>query len=477
MFFNTRPKNKYPQFFFPSILRRGIIQSVFINNQIKPHNHRRKQMFSFRIIFVAVCAFLLSLSSQNAFAAGSGGYRVETPDAGAFGMGTAFVGEADTPAAVYYNPAGINQMSSPEVSVGDAIIAPRAHMTQPGGNTVHEQNNEFSIPNFYAVVPLIPSKLSVGVGSGSYWGLGTNWGYNGPLSYGTTQAKITDIDNSLVASYQVTQQWSLAASADNDYSRVNESWAYKNASGGVSFGPDGNIEVKGGNDAWGYRLATMFKINDQNQVGLMYRSRINHDYTGKITVNGISPTLQSVDGFSGSTYITDIEEKSVLPQSVVLGYSFKPTTKWTINLDLEWMDWSSTKNQTLTFFGASAQQLQFLNTGNPRPENWHSAWSESIGTQYAVTDRFRVRLGYYHHGRVVSGADFNPEIPDSNSNGYTTGFGYDLTKRLTLDVAYSALVYDSRNITNTVSNVFGGSVDGKYEQFINIGLVSLTYKF
>ena len=82
-------------------------------------------MSSFRIIVVAVCAFLLNFFSQNAFAAGSGAYAVETPDAGAMGMGSAFVGEADTPAAVYYNPAGINQMSTAEISVGDAIIAPR----------------------------------------------------------------------------------------------------------------------------------------------------------------------------------------------------------------------------------------------------------------------------------------------------------------------------------------------------------------
>ena len=34
-------------------------------------------------------------------------------------------------------------MSSPTVSLGDAVIAPRGQMTQPNGNVVHEQNNEF----------------------------------------------------------------------------------------------------------------------------------------------------------------------------------------------------------------------------------------------------------------------------------------------------------------------------------------------
>ena len=182
-------------------------------------------------------------------------------------MGSAFVGQADTPAAVYYNPAGINQMSRPTISIGDAVIAPRAQYTNTSGDTTHMQNNEYNVPNFYAVVPVIPNKLTVGIGSGSYWGLGENWGNNSLLRYAITQASLEDIDNSLALAYQVTKQWSIAASVDNDSSRADESKEFSNS--GTIFGPDGNEELKASDDAWGYRLATMLKINDQNQVGLI----------------------------------------------------------------------------------------------------------------------------------------------------------------------------------------------------------------
>src|SRR5580704_1074672 len=112
-------------------------------------------MSSIRLFIVAVCVFLSIFLSQNAFAAGSGGYRDETPDAGAFGMGSAFVGEADTPAALYYNPAGINQMSTPEISVGDAYIAPREKFKGNNGAVQNERVNEYNVPDFYAVVPVI----------------------------------------------------------------------------------------------------------------------------------------------------------------------------------------------------------------------------------------------------------------------------------------------------------------------------------
>jgi len=269
----------------------------------------------------------------------------------------------------------------------------------------------------------------------------------------------------------VTKQWSVAASLDNDYSKANESYNFPNF-----ITPDGGLELKANNDSLGYRLATMFKINNQNQVGLMYRSRMNQDFSGKVYASNIGPDYQA-NGV-GSAFVTTAKEKSVLPQSVIIGYSFKPTTQWTINTDVEWMDWSSAKYEALTFPNATPAQLAFLTAGGSSiPEDWHSAWSESIGTQYDLTDRFRVRLGYYHHGRVVPAATFNPLILDSNSNGYTTGFGFDLTQRLTLDVAYSLGIYQTREITNHVlSNEFQ-TVNGKYSEYLNIGLVSLTYKF
>jgi long-chain fatty acid transport protein len=424
-------------------------------------------MLSIRKIVVAVCVLLAGFYGQEAFAASAGGYSIETNDAAVFGMGTAFVGEADTPAAVYYNPAGINQMTTVQISLGDAIIAPRGEMTQPGGNMVHEQNNEYNIPNFYAVVPVIAGKLTIGAGGGSYWGLGTNWGLNSPLDFATTQASITNLDNTLAASYQVTDKWSLAAGVINDFSKVDESYDLNN--GGGTGGANGVAELKGKDDAWGYRIATLFKINDQNQVGLIYNSRINHNYSGKLSINGANPGIYGL-----SSFVAPVNLKTVLPQSVVLGYSFRPTSKWTINADLKWTDWSSTQYETINVTNPT---LQALGVGAPTPENWHSVWTESIGAQYDFTNRFRVRLGYYHVESPVSNADFNPSIPDSNSNGYTTGFGFDITKRLTLDVAYSALVYDSRVIVNKVSNSQGGSVNGKYEEFVNIGLMSLTYKF
>ncbi|MDE2222437.1 MAG: outer membrane protein transport protein, partial [Candidatus Omnitrophica bacterium] len=380
-------------------------------------------------------------------------------------------GDASTPAAVYYNPAGMNQIKTTTFTAGDIAIAPQASFKSAAtGNHYTNDRKINNIPDFYAVTP-INKKLSLGVGAGSYWGLGDKWGGDSPLRYATTAATLVVQDYMLAASYKVTDQWTVAVSLDND-------WAVGNQTQKVNLStyslPDGTVQIKQNSDAWGYRIATMFRINDKNQIGLMYRSRIDHRFSGKAYADGMSPLLTS------NSYETKVTDKETFPQSVVIGYDFKPTKKWKINFDLEWFDWSQLQQVNLNFPNeTNAQNKTVLAGFTPISYKWHSTWSEAIGTEYAVTDKFRVRAGYYHHTSVGPNATFTPEIPDMNSHGITTGFGYDINRHLTLDISYGIAFYEPRTVygNTALSGPNGAGINGDYREITNFGAASLTYKF
>ncbi len=426
-----------------------------------------------RIPFLACAIFVCCvLISKNSFAAGSGAFRAETPDAGAYGKGSAFVGEANTPAAIYYNPAGLNQMKTAGISVGTTFIAPQFNYSS-SSDDVQMRRNTFWIPHLYATVP-ITNKFAVGVGETSYFGLGTQWADDSPLRYIATESVIENKDYMFAASYQASNHWSFAVSADLDDSK-----AEKNRKLLQTGGTDGDLKLKGADAAWGYRLAAMFKLNDQNQFGLMYRSRIFHKYEGNAYLDNLNNNGNFYQTIFGDTsYKTKISEKFALPQSIVLGYSFKTKNKWTFNFDVEWMDWSSIKREAINFLDETdPTRLAVLNTGNPTSRNWESVWSEAVGAEYAVNDRFRLRTGYVHHSNPIPEETFDPSLPDANSHGLSAGWGYDVTKHLTVDLGYSFIVYERRNIDNTVGNIFGANVDGKYTAYLNVALMTLSYKF
>jgi long-chain fatty acid transport protein len=391
-------------------------------------------MSSFRTVILS--AGILLLVGNQAMAAGSGGLRNETPHAGPFGKGSAFIGEANSSAAVYYNPAGMTQLKTAEISSGASFISPGIDFKSTSGQTTQARRETFLIPHMYAVVP-IHNKLALGIGVGSYWGLGTEWATDSFSRYVATKSSLENKNVLITASYQVTEQWSLALSADNDDSKASMEKRLFQGLGN----PDGNIQLKAKDNAWGYRIATLFKINSQHQVGLMYRSAIKHRYKGKLYADNLSDLgtvpYNTIFGGTGS-YETHVTTKVTLPQSIAGGYSFKPNNKWTFNFDLEWFNWSTTKEELLSWDSETdPTRMAVLSALGRTPRNWHSSFSEAFGTEYAVNEQFRLRGGYYHHHRVIPQGTLQSSNPDSGSHGYTLGLGYDFNQHLTLDIGYS----------------------------------------
>jgi len=85
-----------------------------------------------------------------------------------------------------------------------------------------------------------------------------------------------------------------------------------------------------------------------------------------------------------------------------------------------------------------------------------------------------LRGGYYYHTTPIPEENFESNLPDANSHGITTGFGYDIRDNLTFDMAYSALIYEDRTIDNTIGT---STINGEYEQIMHMGLITLGYRF
>ncbi|NLE65055.1 MAG: hypothetical protein GX606_03975, partial [Elusimicrobia bacterium] len=100
-------------------------------------------------IFSAILvSAVFAMSSVPAWAVGSVAYRLEVADATAAGMGSAFVGEADSPAAVYYNPAGMTHVDGNALSIGASLIQPFGDVDRSSG-TDQMQRHNFLVPSAF----------------------------------------------------------------------------------------------------------------------------------------------------------------------------------------------------------------------------------------------------------------------------------------------------------------------------------------
>jgi len=405
------------------------------------------------------------------FAAGSGGFRIEMVDAEALGKGVAFAGEADNASAVFYNPAGLTQLKGNHVSIGLGLIAPSVTHESFGGVRTDMGRQEFWIPDIFVVSDFGLERFVFGLGGSSNWGTGTEWDDTSFSRYVATRSDVNNSELMFTGAYKVNDQLSLGLSVDHDYSVVNKS--KKLLQGGT--GDDGDFQLKGKAEGWGYRLATLYKLNDQHQFGLQYRSPIEEKYYGKAYLNELNISgfnYQTI--FGGSNYETEIESELELPQSVVLGYSYQPSDKWTFNWDIEWMDWSSIEYELLTYDETDAIRLSILNGGNPASKDWKSVLSTGLGTEYKWNDHLRLRGGYFFHQTPIPDENFHSNLPDSNSHSIALGFGYDLNDKTTLDFAYSHMFFENRTIDGSTA---GATINGTYEEGINLLQLTVNRRF
>jgi long-chain fatty acid transport protein len=436
-----------------------------------------------RIIAVLIAVMFSFSFVTSALATGAGGWRLEVADTEAYAKGGAFAGEADNPGAVFYNPAGITQIKKTAMTLGLAVVQPFTEGTSTAGTKAKMERDTHYIPNFYYVSNFGLAKATFGFGLTSFWGLVTEWPQDSFMRFNATKSEIQSKDWMVTGAYEVTEKLSLALGVDIDASMVDLQKKVLQTGGA-----DGNFRLKGDHNGVALRVAGLYKLNERHQFGLMYRSTTPHKYTGSVMLDGLSdvnPATPYQSIFGGTSFQTDVISKVNLPQSVVVGYSYRPTSKWIFNIDAEWTDWSSYEEFELAYPSLNdandpglglpgTRKRDVLNDGNPAPKDWTSVIATAIGAEYAVSDRLRLRGGFYYHQNPVPAATWSPMLPDSDSHAFTTGFGYDIKKDLTFDFAYGAMFYNKRNVSNSVTS---GTIDGTYEQWTNLVFASVTYSF
>lgn len=433
-----------------------------------------------KALIILFLGLVLVFPVKNAYSAGSGAFRLEVPDAEAMGKGSAFVAQADNPSAVYYNPAGLSQLKGDAyVSVGTAVIKPLSTYKDSDGTETDRRRETFVIPHTYFVNDFGLEKFTFGLGATSYWGLGTYWAEDSFSKYVSTQADYSTQDAMITGAYEINENISIGVGVDYASSYVNKK--KKLLQPGDA---DGEFQLKAiDTNAWGYRLSTLYKINEKHRLGLMYRSEVNVKYKGEARLNNLNAAIQPTLGasyqavFGGTSYETGITSKSTLPQSIILGYCYKPNKKWKFETDIEWMDWSSVQDEMIDYTSeTNAVRLAVLNDGNPVPKNWHSAFSFAYGAEYIANDKWKLRGGYFYHQSPIPGANFETSLPDSDSHSITTGLGYKFNKDMGLDFAYAGMFFNKRGVQNTKGSASGASINGDYEAFINIYMLTFSFK-
>ena len=429
-------------------------------------------LFKQKLLGVSVASALLMMSGAS-FA--SGFALIEQGS----GLGNAFAGgaaSADDATTVFFNPAGMSNLSGSQVSLGGAFILPSAKFTnttsngaalQTAGGNGGDAGSLAFVPNAYLVMDVLP-KLRFGLGINAPFGLQTQYDANWIGRFQAIKSKIQTINLNPSAAYQVTDDLSLGVGLNYQHitgeltSAVNYSAI---ALGGLGANLEGVSTISGSDSAWGYNFGGLMKLSENTRIGAAYRSTIKYKMTGTVSFTNVPVALAAQPRLQNGAITLPI----TMPDSFSLSGFHQYSDKWDVMADATWTGWGVLQQLVIDRTnGTNVQTVQ---------ENWKNTWRFSTGASYHYNDQWTARTGVAVDQAPVKDAFRTARIPDNNRTWLTLGGQYKPSKASTLDFGYAHLFVSASTINQNQAATGAGSLVGNYSNSVDIASIQYSYSF
>src|SRR5215470_5545598 len=281
----------------------------------------KRRAFHRTRLATAIGAALLSLSAGSAFGAG---FALQEQNAS--GLGHAYAGgaaAAEDVSTIFYNPAGLVRLQSPQVVVAANLICVSAKfsdngslpaMFQPLGGTGGDAGDCNVVPNFYLGVPFT-DKWSFGIGINVPFGLKTEYDSDWLGRFQAIESKVETVNINPVLSWEPTKNLTVGGgfswqrikatlTSDANFAGLYAQGVGKAVAAGLvpaaaapaligsAAGLETNVNVNGNDTGWGWNVGVLWQFSDQTRVGAAYRSKISYTVGG--TANFSNPTAASL---------------------------------------------------------------------------------------------------------------------------------------------------------------------------------------
>ena len=360
---------------------------------------------------MAVCA---------ASAAQAAGFMLTEQSAGSLGRAYAGVGVDGTDiSGVFYNPATMTLHPGTQIQAG--FVAVGLNLAYEGNNGATENGaaNTQPIPFGY-ISHQMTDNMWIGLSMTVPFGMGTEYDDNWALAGRGISAQVLTFDFNPNVAWKLSDKVSLGAGLSIQYASADlKMKQYQAADQGIT---SLDSEVDADSIAWGWNVGLMWSPLDNLRFGLSYRSSVNHNADGDLTIdnarlNGNPITAGSMVYDASATLATPAWAMATAAWDVNDLVSLYATFRWT--------DWSSFDELTIKSV-----------TSSTITNKWQDTYLFSVGTDLRFTNWWTFRAGIGYETSPIDNPEYRTAIiPDADRWWFALGSSFKATDNLQLDVS------------------------------------------
>ena len=338
---------------------------------------------------------------------GAEGLATYAWSAAGLAMGGARMFAENDAANLAYNPASITKVKGEAFKVSATYLSPHGKYdldspvaavlgVGPAKESGHNRIHPAWAPGMYYVKQM-NNKEWFGMGTYSRFGMVSQFERNSIAGSNSFSAKLNGV--SLGANYarKLDKKWTASLGAEVHYVGLQMD---KNAYMTMP------LHVEGESYALGWNAATNYTFDEKNEIGVVYRSKINHSMDADYDMH--STPYGSVYG--------DAYGVVTLPESIDLGYSHKFNDRTRVEARYTWTRWERYDGLNMDFSSFPGPQ--------PSYKGWSNGQRFALGLEHKFSEKYSGMLGYAHDKSSIpyEGGDFM--IPTGTRTTYGIGAQY-----------------------------------------------------
>ncbi|MEA3468301.1 MAG: OmpP1/FadL family transporter [Thermodesulfobacteriota bacterium] len=427
--------------------------------------------------FIPVTVFLFGLlvaTCTSCLGAGLWLYELGTPDLGTAGAGRAAMATDASIAGA--NPAGMTRLErSQMVAAVEGLYVNSRFDTDVSGFGGGDGGNAggFVPAGGFHYVHSVTPDLKIGVSTGSYFGLGVDYGDDWAGRYYATEAEMLTFLVNPAVGYQVNDWLSIGAGVSLGYAELTQKVGINNSAVPEQAGmSDGQLKIDENDMAYGFNLGVMLEAQAGTRFGLTYRSEMDLGFEDAASLNNIGNVLQGLLGLSGVAG-SKVDIDMTIPQALMLSGYHQLHRRWSIMGNIGWQDWSEFGNQDLTLRSTTS-------TTFTKKLDYDDTWHFALGAQYQFADSWLWSVGVAYDTSPVDEDTRTPDLPLDRQIRLGTGVQYDWNKDITVGVAYEYLDAGEAEIDQAGGPPINlqGELKGEYDtNAIHFLAANLIWKF
>lgn len=384
----------------------------------------------------------------------------------AFSGGAANTNDAST---IFYNPAGMTGLAGTQIQLGADNLSPDSKLSDRGSTITvagpatfpaggNDGGNPYDsinlVPHGY-ISYQAPSNIWLGLAVTAPYGLSEeyNEGWFGRYDSTKTQLKVIDIAPSIA--YKINNQWSVGGGVDFQYATAD-----LEANPSIAGVASAVTQLKGNDWATGYNLGIQYHPTMMTNLGLTYRSHVNHDLEGHIASSGAATF-----SFPGKANLD-------LPDQIAFGASQKLNNQWTIQGQVTWFDWSRFHDITATSNNGLLNEVT--------TENYQNSYSFAAGAEYKANDKWTFRGGMQYDQTPTQDGYRDTRVPDGDRTWLALGTTYNITPSIgvNLGAAYIWVKNEDIDVTRPTGTALGSStIRASADEHVVVTGLDLSLKF